>query len=301
MSLRRYVSTAVETTLTTAVTAASTEMTATNPSGYPPEGPFGIRVDDEAVVVGTNTGGVFTDLERGFDGTSVVAHTTSVPVNHVAFGEDFRYRWLDKVVDRSWATYDDEFDTASLDPAWVEVTPTGTITWTQSNGVLSVTSENQAGNDVCVLVKPFGVLPSYTIETAVRVMANRANYTMIGLVLSDGTSQTSNAVACQLQVNATVGDTEVSQRSGTITNLASNVTTTNFVHTGPWLHMRLTWRNINSFGFEYSTDGVSWITFDNSTITTTFTPTYAGVLFSSWGDSTIDSKVGTYEFFRAYQ
>ncbi|GAG04783.1 unnamed protein product, partial [marine sediment metagenome] len=199
MSLRRYVSTAVETTLTGAVSAASTAMTLTNPSGYPSVGPFGIRIDDEGVVVGTNTGGVLTDLDRGFDGTSVVAHTTSVPVNHVAFGEDFRNRWLDVRLDRPWATYDDEFDEDTLDAGWTEVTPTGTVTWTQSNGVLSVVAENQSSGDVCALLKPFPVLPSYTIETAVRALANRADYTMIGLVLADGTSTTSNAVACHLE------------------------------------------------------------------------------------------------------
>ena len=301
MSLRRYVSTAVETTLTGAVSAASTGMTLTNPSGYPADGPFGIRIDDEGVVVGTNTGGVLTDLERGFDGTSVVAHTTSVPINHVAFGEDFRNRWLDKVVDRTWATYDDEFDTASLDPAWTEVTPTGTVVWTQSNGVLSVKAEAQSSDDVCVLIKSFPVLPAYIIETAVRMLSNRADFTMVGLVLTDGTSPTSNAVACQLEATTTAGDTQVSQRSGTLTDLTSNVTTTNIVHHGPWLHMRLIWKNINSFGFEFSSDGVSWITLDNGDILTTFTPTHAGVLFSSWGDATLDSKVGTYEYFRAYQ
>ena len=298
MTLRRYVSTATETTLTTAVTAASTAMTLTNPSGYP-EAPFGIRVDDEGVVVGTNTAGVLTDLDRGYDGTSVVAHTTSVPVNHVAFGEDFRNRWLDVRLDRQWATYDDEFS-GDLDTAWTEITPTGSIVWTQQNGVLSVTAESQATSDVCALVKSFPVLPVYTLETAVRLFSNRDS-TTIGLILTDGTTVTSNAVACWLESTSTAGDVVVRQRSGTPTDMTSDDTNTSIVHHGPWLHMRLRWKTINVFEAEFSSDGVSWASMNWPDIALTFTPTYAGLLFSSWGDSIVESKVGTYEFFRAYQ
>lgn len=299
MSLRRYSSVATETTLVTGITNASTGLTVTNPSGYPAVGPFSIRVDDEAILVGINTGGVFTDLERGFDGTSVVAHSTSVVVNHVAVGDDFDNRWLDVRLDRPFATYDDEFGSMSLDTDWIEVTPSGTVVWTQQNGVLSVSAESQSADDVCALMKPFPVLPPYTLETAVRLFANQANYTMIGLMFSDGTSVTSNAVGVWLEIGS--GGTTVRQRSGTFTAMTNNNTSTLISHHGLWLHMRLRWKGINTFEAEFSTDGVSWVGMDWADIFLTFTPTHAGIMFSSWGDSALESKVGTFEFFRTYQ
>lgn len=299
MTLRRYSSVATETTLATGITSASTSLTLANPSGYPVVGPFTIRVSDEAILVGTNTGGVLTDLTRGFDGTFAVAHSTGVIVNHVAVGDDFDNRWLDTRLDRPFLTYDDEFGSSSLDASWSQVTPTGTTVWTQGNGVLSVTTESQVTDDVCALMKSLPVLPPHTIETAVRVFAGRVNYTMIGLVFSDGISPTSNAVGIWLEINS--GGMGIRQRSGTFTAMTSNDTYTTIEHQGPWLHMRFKWKGINLFGAEFSSDGVSWISLNFPDIFLVFTPTHAGMMITSWGGTALDSKVGTFEYFRTYQ
>lgn len=298
MSLRRYVSTAAETTLTAGVSAASTAMTLTNPSGYP-TAPFGIRVDDEGIVVGTNTAGVLTDLDRGYDGTSVVAHTTSVPVNHVAFGEDFRNRWLDVTVDRQWASNDDEFGEATMDAAWIQVTPTGSAVWTQQNGVMSAAVELQSANDVAALIKPISTFPPHTLETAVRLFSNR-QASAVGLIFTDGITVSSNAVGCWLESTATAGDVRVRQRSGTPTAMTGDDSSTIIVNHSPWLHIRLAWKTINTFKAEFSPDGVSWAGMNWPDIALTFTPTHAGLLFSSWGDTTIESKIGTFEYYRTH-
>lgn len=298
MTLRRFSSVATETTLTTGITAASTGLTLTNPSGYPAVGPFSIRAADEAILIGTNTGGVFTDIERGFDGTSAVAHSTTDVINHVAVGDDFRNRWQEVALDRPHGTYDDEFGSASLDTAWVEVTPTGTVVWTQGSGVLSVTAESQTSEDICGLVKPFPVFPPRIIETAVRVFGNLGDYTMAGLVFSDGTTVSSNAVAVWLELSSTAGSVRIRQRSGTFTAMTDDDSSVTVAHYGIWLYMRLRWKAINTFEIEVSTDGVSWVGLDMADMFLTFTPTHAGLMFSSWGDAEVDSKVGSFEYFR---
>lgn len=299
MSLRRYSSVATETNLATGITAASTGMTVVNPSGYP-EAPFALRIGDEAILVGTKTGPVFTDLTRGFDGTSAVAHSTAIPLNHVAVGGDFKNRWLDVKVDRQWATYDDEFDGDSIDAGWTQITPTGVVTWTQSNGVLSVTGGGQDSSDVCAIVKSFPVLPTHTIETAVRLLGTTSNYTFVGMIFTDGTTVNSNAVAVTIHTSTTIGAVNLALRSGTLANMGTNHQNVNIGNHGPWLHMRLIWRSINSFGIEVSPDGVSWVTMSFGNILLTFTPTHAGLLFTSWGDGALNTKVGTFEFFRTH-
>jgi len=299
MSLRRYSSVATETTLSAGITNASTGLTVVNPSGYPVV-PFTVRIQDEAILVGGKSGNTFNVLTRGFDGTSAVAHSSGLTLNHVAIGDDFDHLWSEVALDRSFATYDDEFGAATIDAGWTEVTPTGTAVWTQSNGVMSVATEGQSSNDICAIVKPFPVLPPYTIETACRLFAVRSNYTMIGLVLSDGTSPTSNAVSTFFYTTATNGELLLSQRSGTFTAMSSNVSSVHVRTIGLWMYLRLIWKSINTFEIQGSSDGVSWAGLNLPDIAVTFTPTHAGVLFSSWGDSTPDSRVGSFEFFRTH-
>ena len=292
--LRRYVSTATATKLAAGISNTDLSLTVLNNSGYP-TAPFTIKVENESMLVTVTAGAVFT-IERGYDDTIPVAHAINADVYHVAIGDDFRNRWLDVTVDRQWALYDDEFDEDTKGAAWVEVLPSGAATWTQSNGIMSVLGYGQTSADLAVLIKPFPVLPPQTVETAVRMAGERDAYTMVGLVLTDGTTTGSNAVSAFLFGNATSGEYLADQRSGTLTSMGSNVTQLALHTIGPWLHIRLKWTAINSFSTEWSPDGVSWSALGMSTISTTFTPTHAGLCFSTWGSA--NTKIGTYEYFR---
>jgi len=292
--LRRYVSTATATKLAAGISNTDLSLTVLNNSGYP-VAPFTIKIENESLLVTDTAGNVFT-IERGYDDTTPVAHAINADVYHVAIGDDFRNRWLDVTVDRTWALYDDEFDEDTIDAAWVEVLPSGAATWTQSNGVMSVAGYGQTSSDLAVLVKPFPVLPPQTVTTAVRMAGVRDNYTMVGLVFTDGTTTGSNAVSAFLYGNVTTGLFYADQRSGTVTSMGSNVTSIPLHMIGPWLHIRLKWTAINSFSTEWSPDGVSWTALGMSTISTTFTPTHAGLCFSTWGSA--NTKIGTYEYLR---
>ena len=183
-----------------------------------------------------------------------------------------------------------------MDAAWVEVLPSGTATWTQSNGVMSVVGGGHTSDDLAVLVKPLPVLSPRTIETAVRMFGVLDNYLMVGLILTDGTSVTSNAVSTFLFGNSTAGSFLADRRSGTITDMTSNTSQTSIHAVGPWVHMRLGWLTVNVFNVEYSLDGVSWTTMGLSALSTTFTPTHAGLCFSTWGSG--NTKIGTFEYYR---
>lgn len=296
MSLRRYTSTATDTTPQSAITATSTSITPTNQSGYP-EAPFAIQIENEAIVVGEVSGSNWIGLERGFDGSVPVAHSTSATIQHVALGDDFRNRWLDTLTIRPWGTLDDEFDGDTMDSAWTAISPSGTSTWTQSNGVMSVWGENVSSEDMPSLVKSFPVLPPYQVTTAIRMVGQQTSYHMAGLIFTDGVTSASNAVACFVYNSATDGDWNFSFRAGTVTNIsATSSETFGLNHLGPQVHLRLTWRAINLFRAEISSDGVSWTTVDLSDVFTTFTPTHAGLTWSSWGAA--DPKVTTFDYFR---
>ena len=294
-NLRRYTSTATRTTLATGISIGSTSLTVTNPSGYP-VAPFAIRVGDEGIIVNTVTGGVWKGLERGADGTFATAHSTTEDVNHVALGDDFRNRWLDTRVTRPHGTQDIEFGD-TMDPAWVQVTPTGTVTWTEGSGVMSVIGDGVAANDLAVNIKPFPVFPPYRFTSAIRMGGYGIASTVAGLVFTDGTSPSSNAVAMWCNLSGTTNNLTAQQYTGTLTSMGTSAGTANMHFYAPWIHMRLTWAAINLFRCEWSTDGVSWFDFDFSDIFTVFTPTHAGFAFSTWSSS--ETKAATFEYFRA--
>lgn len=298
MSLRRYTSNAVETNLSSAITASDTSLTVVNSAGYPTP-PFTVKIDNEAILVGAKSGNTFSSLTRGFDGTTAAAHDTTPTVQLVAVGDDFDYRWLDRKVSRGWGTYDDEFDDGTVGSGWTQVDPSGSVTWSEGYGVLSGLGGGQSSSTLSGIVKALPVLAPWSVETAVRTLARLENYTMAGLVFSDGTTAGSNVVAMFLGTTATRGDWYVERRTGTFSSPTSNVATQSIQHAGPWLYLRLNWTAINSFTAEFSPDGVSWLNMGWPTISLTFTPTHAGFCFSSWGATS--DRVATFEYFRTYQ
>lgn len=292
--LRRYTSTATATKLAAGISISDTSLTVLNNSGYPVV-PFGIKVENEAMLVTLAVGNVFT-VTRAFDGTTAAPHAINADVIHVAVGDDYRNRWLDVKVDRPWALYDDEFDEAAKDSAWVEVLPSGSATWTQSNGVMSVLGYGQTASDVAVLAKPFPLLPPQVVETAIRMAGVRDDYTVVGLAFVDGVTVGSSMVMAALRGTVTSGLFYAEQRSGTVTDATSNITQVALHMVGPWLHLRLKWTALNTFATEWSPDGVSWSALGTGSISLTFTPTHVGLCFSSWGSA--NSKVGTFEYLR---
>lgn len=203
--------------------------------------------------------------------------------------------WISHLQERDDSVHadDDEFPGASLDGAWTKVEPTGTLTETVKRGLLSVKFVSQAVNDVSGIVRSItGLGSNYVIETVMRVYADTSNYHMRGLLFSDGTLTTS-AVIWQMLFNVTQD-----LRSGTFTNI-------NVDHSAPGtnlasyatglLYMRLEWDTTLGVRQGFSSDGISW--FYGIYVTAPFTPTHAGIGWSTWGGGI--ERTASHDYFRA--
>ena len=188
---------------------------------------------------------------------------------------------------------DDEFDGTSLDGAWTKVEPTGTLTETVNRGVLSMKFVSQSASDVSGIVRSItGLGSNYVIETAVRVYGDTSEWLMRGPLFSDGTTTTS-AVIIQLLHNTTQD-----LRSGTFTNVnldSGSPGTFQSTETPGLLYMRLEWDTSLGVRQSFSPDGVSW--FDGAYVTAPFTPTHAGLGWTTWGSSV--ERIAAHDYFRA--
>lgn len=83
MGRRSYPGAAVATTLSSPITSSQASLQVVDAAGYPDpatQGPFAIRVgngtpNEEKILVGARSGTMFSDLTRGYDGTTAVSHS----------------------------------------------------------------------------------------------------------------------------------------------------------------------------------------------------------------------------------
>ena len=213
------------------------------------------------------------------------------------------------VRDRRWfkASSDttvDEFNDDSLDGAWGRVDNVSSrAVWTEGADVLSVRNNGGDGSNelhaMMRLLSGVGGAPATgdAFVVAMRIMSQPgANYAMAGIVLANG-----NTYGAGSQI---VGFTFVSsgapQTSDTraFTNYSTNGSTSasNITsYQGHLTYLRLVYLGSNSWRTDVSPDGITWLT-GPSTLSLTLTPTYVGVMSSSWGSGT--KSVISYEFMR---
>src|SRR5258708_3739087 len=89
MGYQEFSGNAVKATLTSSITASDASLVLSSVSGWPTGAahPFVITIargqaDEEKVLVGSRTGSTLNVSQRGFDGTTAVAHTAGVDVEH---------------------------------------------------------------------------------------------------------------------------------------------------------------------------------------------------------------------------
>lgn len=171
---------------------------------------------------------------------------------------------------------DDELDDGAIDAAWVEVTPTGTATWTEAQDLMSALTSGGAASDVPALVKPFSLSAPVVIEAAVRYYARQTGNGTHGLVFSDGTTDTSNCLVVGFQ-EASDGQRHI-MRGGTFTALDTSLLSEIRDYRGvfPWLHVRMTWVSADTWRAEFSPDGVSWVSL-GADQAFTLSPTHFGL------------------------
>ena len=93
MTTRYYSNTAVDTTLTVAVSSAATSLSVASTTGYPTSYPFYLTLDrgtsSAEIVSVTAVAGLNLTVSRGQAGTTAVSHTVGASVTHDANAQDF--------------------------------------------------------------------------------------------------------------------------------------------------------------------------------------------------------------------
>lgn len=207
------------------------------------------------------------------------------------------------VIPTGWESID-EFNDGVLDGAWTQVSPAGgsaRALFAEGNGGLSVT---QVGGDTASVLHGFmraltagDLAVGEAIETYLRMTGPYVNYTMAGIVLSDGVVHGAGAQVHTLNFLAlsnpyTVNDVRLS------TNWTSSTTAgvNNVVGGGAGgYYTRIVRTAASTWRCDVSPDGISWV-LGTASVTRAITCGYVGVLASSWGTAT--KAVISYDYLR---
>jgi hypothetical protein len=296
------------------INATDTTIVVDDGSSYPTAN-FKIQMESEVILIVSRSGNTMTVSTtpdgRGWDSTTAASHADNTPVKLVASAEEMsqvpRNSWLDTLFrrpsDETVHADDDEFSTDSSGD-WTEVDPTGTTTWSISHHMLNVRYEDQEAPDVGAYLKSLGSLTSpLTIETWVTMVGIEDAFTVAGLVISDGTATTSNAI--WRYYNAL--GTQLNGRSGTITNMSTILGNTAIFegsgsgNGGYTSHgLRLIWSASNTFKWQVAIRPGQWSKLGTTgTDSFTITPTHFGFGVATFGTST--EKMAHFDYFRVYE
>ena len=175
-----------------------------------------------------------------------------------------------------------------------EVTVTGSQTIREFHHVISVEFTGQSTQDYNCLLEAhtFSVGDSYAVPIRL-FQADTSSLCSAGVIFTDGTASSSNAVTGHLQQHAGEIDTRTITRDGTLTAMSGVSTTYDLRGNAvPWAWIRLTYQASNTFRKELSVDGISWSTAGVSDTSKTMTPTHFGVCWSM--DASTGNSIATF-------
>lgn len=269
--------------------------------------PNGVGGTPEIVhVTAHGAGATMAVIDRAKEGTTAREHAQGTPWVHSGIASDFGISkdFVNPLNQDNNTTLSDEFLGDSLDTSsWVRVDRAGNsanVTWTQAGGLLSVYSEaTDNSTELHALLRPLGGASfPLSISTATRHMHTYAtNYQMLGLIFSNGTTYGSGIQLADLMYSTT-GNAGLIPSPRAFTGFSAE--TANYDNTAmnfftPYIWHRFNWIAANTFTYQVSPDGVSWLQL-GANISLAFTPTHAGVYTSHWG--TTRKSIGSFEFFR---
>lgn len=195
---------------------------------------------------------------------------------------------------------DDEFDDASIDAGWTQVTPTGVVTWVEANNVLSAAFNGQSANDICAILKATTLADGEYYETCLRTVTKKlTTYTMTGLVISNGVLTTSSAMALILYLDNVADELNCELWTGTLTNMTSGGAGFMFSsgQVAGRLRPRIKRNSATSFSWLMGDEtGAQFNAFSALTVNPGFTPTHAGLFVSVWGGT--HSALCAFDYFR---
>lgn len=168
---------------------------------------------------------------------------------------------------------------------FTQVTVSGSQTVTERDGSLSVLFAGQSAADFNALLKARTFSVGDAFCTRLRSSGPATNHNMIGLVFTDGTSDTSNEVSGVVYNGD--GTAKFSIWHGTLTSI-TNVAVFENQHILPWndgAYVKVIYDASNSFEVQWSADGTSWSNLGQGAFAKTMTPTHFGLVWSRWGGS----------------
>jgi hypothetical protein len=258
-------------------------------------------------VVAHAAGSDTATVVRGVKGTQRT-WTAGSRIVHSPTSDDFD-RFLDPAVRRLTASgashvLDDEFQD-EVYSGWIEShTNAVAVTTIERGGVLSIHNPggDAASHAAHAWLKEIPNLTyPFSVEVGLRGFRRYAtNYQMMGPIFTNGTLSSSNCVwMMPYSSTATATAHTLSTRTGTRTNVATDSGSQTWEHPGGILHCKLTAVSLNTWGAQYSPDGVQWIRYPANDFAFTMTPTHVGFASGTWGGGT--ENVTTVEYFRVVQ
>lgn len=255
----------------------------------------------EIIYVTAHTAGATSaTVQRAREGTTARSHVAGTAWLHGPTVKDFGV-----IRDARWAipaNYEsiDEFNDEILDPAWVQVSPTGGAArsvWTEGRDVLSVKQEGgDAASVAHGFMRPIGA--AMVVGDAFEICYTphiqwATNYIMAGIALSDGITAGVGEQVFGMNYTSTGGNMTVDTRTATGWTIGAASVAVLGPYWGPNFY-RFVLVAANTWRYDTSPDGVSWLI--GGTLARTLTPTHVGLWQSSWGAAV--KAVGTYEFLR---
>lgn len=187
---------------------------------------------------------------------------------------------------------------------FTKVEPSGTTNDIEARSLLSVLFHGQTSSHATAYLWAFPGGESFAVNDYLEVgmmvtgLAGSEN-TMVGCLLTDGTTTTSNQMACWYFFT-TLGNIDL--RGGVLNNFGATLgqREVNVRSIMPLIRIRLRYTATNTWQGEISPDGLQWTAYGASTVSRTITPTHYGVTVSRSGSGAEPSVVG-FEYVRWYR
>jgi hypothetical protein len=174
------------------------------------------------------------------------------------------------------------------------VTVTGSQTIIEEGGLLSVRYDAQAANDLNCLLFARTLAIGSRWRTTARFFTRTHDVAMAALVMTDGVTATSNAVAAIIYVTST-SLAEAAVWHGTLTALATEAWAATDLRTAraiPHIGLEVEYVAANSFQGRFG-DGIQGSSWGQANVAKTMTPTHVGVAWSNWG-TTGEESIDTF-------
>ena len=176
---------------------------------------------------------------------------------------------------------DDFFDDGTL--TGTAIAPTGTATWAEDRGLLSVkVNQVGAGDVACRLFSLTPTSPPVTVEIAMSFHMTGGD-SFMGVCFTDGVEATDEFAGSGIEVFNT--EYFLKENAGTITNFTivnNNADVIDLLNTGR-IYIRCVWTATDTFENSWSPDGVTWSDHAVGSFSRTMTPTHFGVYANNVG------------------